>query len=74
MQFHIFTIIFTIIIYIYLRYNKEQYNGDYSIYSLIIPILLYSYNYINSEEKISIVNLKEPTLMTETYPMSTVTS
>ena len=79
MQFHIFTISFTIIIYVYLRYNKEHYNGDYSMYSLIIPILLYSYNYININSDVSVVDaitasFKEPTLMTDTYPMSTVTN
>lgn len=82
MQFHIFTISFTIIIYVYLRYNKEHYNGDYSMYSLIIPILLYSYNYININSDISDVSVvdvitssvKEPTLMTDTYPMSTVSN
>jgi len=77
MQFHIFTITFTIIIYMYLRYNKEHYNGDYSMYSLIIPILLYSYNYINiNSDVIDVIttSVKEPTLMTDTYPMSTVTN
>ena len=83
MQFHIFTITFTIIIYVYLRYNKEHYNADYSMYSLIIPILLYSYKYININSDVrsdvSVVDaitasFKEPTLMTDTYPMSTVTN
>lgn len=75
MQFHIFTVIFTVIIYIYLRYNKEEYKGDYSIYAIIVPILLYSYNYF-TENKIknieSVVNTSviESTLMTDTYPMS----
>lgn len=76
MQFHIFTAIFTCIVFIYLRYNKEEYKGDYSMYAIIVPILLYTYNYF-SENKIKNIesNLKnasiiEPTLMTETYPMS----
>ena len=52
------------------------------MYSLIIPILLYSYNYININSDISDVSVvdvitssvKEPTLMTDTYPMSTVSN
>lgn len=75
MQFHIFTAIFTCIIFVYLRYNKEQYNGDYSMYALIVPILLYSYSYfsenkIKSVESVISVSVVEPTLMTDTYPMS----
>ena len=73
MQFHIFTGIFTIIIYIYLRYNKEEYNGDYSIYAIIIPILLYSYSYLNENKISKIENMSSESslsLMTEIYPIS----
>lgn len=75
MQFHIFTAIFTCVVFVYLKYNKEEYNGDYSIYSIILPILLYSYTYF-SENKIKNIedvisaSIREPTLMTDTYPMS----
>lgn len=75
MQFHIFTAIFTCVIFVYLRYNKEQYNGDYSMYAVIVPILLYSYTYFNENkiktiESVGTASIVEPTLMTETYPMS----
>jgi hypothetical protein len=81
MQFHIFTAIITCVVFIYLRYNKEEYNGDYSMYAVILPILLYSYTYFNKNTIKSIESIEsiksvgsgsvvEPTLMTETYPMS----
>lgn len=75
MQFHIFTAIFTCVVFIYLRYNKEQYNGDYSMYAIVLPILLYSYTYfsenkIKNVESIISASIREPTLMTDTYPMS----
>lgn len=74
MQFHIFTAIFTCIVFIYLRYNKQQYKGDYSLYAIIVPILLYTYNYfsVNKKNVESVISesVKELTLMSETYPMS----
>lgn len=78
MQFHIFTAIFTCVVFVYLRYNKEQYKGDYSMYALIVPILLYSYTYFSENKSINFKSIEsvtggsvvEPTLMTETYPMS----
>jgi hypothetical protein len=75
MQFHIFTAIITCVVFVYLRYNKEQYKGDYSMYAIIVPILLYSYTYfsenkIKSIESVTGGSVVEPTLMTETYPMS----
>ena len=75
MQFHIFTAIITCVVFVYLRYNKEQYKGDYSMYALIVPILLYSYTYFSENksktiESVGTASVVEPTLMTETYPMS----
>lgn len=75
MQFHIFTAIFTCVVFVYLRYNKEQYKGDYSMYAIIVPILLYSYTYFSENKSTNIksigtASVVEPTLMTETYPMS----
>lgn len=84
MQFHIFTAIFTCVVFVYLKYNKEQYDGDYSLYAVIIPILLYGYNYnynynyqsndlrggIKNVESIVNSSILEPSLMTDTYPMS----
>lgn len=86
MQFHIFTISLTIIIYMYLRYQDQNQEGKNSAwYAIFVPILIYSFNYFSNFSNVP-TNLNQnsigvssvliddansiKTLMTDTYPMS----
>ena len=68
MEFHIFTSILTIIIYIILKYNN--YNNVW--YAIFIPILLYSYKFffINASIINTTSDTLSSTLMLEPYPTS----
>ena len=71
MEFHIFTIGLTVIIYLILRYR----NQNNELYALTVPILLYGYRYFGTTLLIGAGNENESVistigLMTAPYPSS----
>lgn len=74
MQFHIFTAVLTVVIYLILRYR----NQDNEWYAITVPILLYGYKFVftNSTLTNTLTNTATNTdastigLMTAPYPSS----
>jgi hypothetical protein len=73
MEFYIFVIILSIIIFIILKYNSTE-KSDYSWYTIFIPILLFSYKFFLKKNtdliKIDTSNSTSSILMNEPYPLS----
>lgn len=71
MEFYIFVIILSIIIYTILKYNATK-KSDYSWYTIFIPILLFSYNFFlkKNTEIVDGSNSVSSILMNDPYPMS----
>lgn len=72
MEFHIFTAVLTVVIYLILRYR----NQDNEWYSITVPILLYGYKFFFTNNKLTNTLTGTDTdistigLMTALYPSS----